>query len=75
MKKKNKVNDKNSVIDVLEKEKNGENKNSIITLRINNNTIKELDSIKDDFKVTRSRLINILIENGIEQIKAEKENK
>lgn len=62
----------NSVIDLLEKEKRGDNKNTVITIRLSNTVIKELDELKKEIGTSRSKLISMLVQSGLDQMNENK---
>lgn len=52
----------------LQLKKRGEDGNKVITVRIKESTLNEIDRISSDVNCSRNELINIILEYGIENI-------
>lgn len=58
-------------IDVLKIKRRGEDGNRLITVRIKEETLSELDKIAKDSNYSRNELINIILEHGVRTIEIE----
>lgn len=48
--------------------KRGEDGNKVITVRIRENTLSEIDKMSSEINCSRNELINIILEYGIDNI-------
>ncbi|MBQ7114048.1 MAG: CopG family transcriptional regulator [Clostridia bacterium] len=62
---------KESKSDVLKLKKRGEDGNRVISLRIKEETLTEIDRIAKEVNYSRNELINIILEHGIRTIEIE----
>ncbi|MBQ3200348.1 MAG: CopG family transcriptional regulator [Clostridia bacterium] len=62
---------KESKSDVLKLKKRGEDGNRVISLRIKEETLTEIDRIAKEVDYSRNELINIILEHGIRTIEIE----
>ena len=61
----------NSNNDVLKIKRRGEDGNRVITVRIKEETLGEIDRIAKEINYSRNELINIILEHGIRTIEIE----
>ena len=54
--------------DPLVIKKRGEDGNKVITVRLRENILEDLDRIAKDTKYSRNELINIILEHGVKNI-------
>jgi len=57
--------------DVLKLKRRGEDGNKVITVRIKEDTLSEIDRIAKEINYSRNELINIILEHGIKTIEIE----
>lgn len=57
--------------DVLKLKKRGEDGNRVITVRIKEETLSEIDRIAKEVNYSRNELINIILEHGVRTIEIE----
>lgn len=57
--------------DVLKLKRRGEDGNKVITVRIKEDTLSEIDRIAKEINYSRNELINIILEHGIRTIEIE----
>lgn len=57
--------------DVLKIKRRGEDGNRLITVRIKEETLSELDRIAKESNYSRNELINIILEHGVRTIEIE----
>lgn len=62
---------KESKSDVLKLKKRGEDGNRVISLRIKEETLTEIDRIAKEVDYSRNELINIILEHSIRTIEIE----
>lgn len=59
--------------DVLKLKKRGEDGNRVITVRIKEETLSEIDRIAKEVNYSRNELINTILEHGVRTIEIEQE--
>ena len=57
--------------DVLKLKKRGEDGNRVITVRIKEDTLSEIDRIAKEVNYSRNELINTILEHGVRTIEIE----
>lgn len=57
--------------DVLKLKKRGEDGNRVITVRIKEETLSEIDGIAKEVNYSRNELINTILEHGVRTIEIE----
>ena len=57
--------------DVLKLKKRGEDGNRVITVRIKEETLSEIDRIAKEVNYSRNELINTILEHGVRTIEIE----
>ncbi len=57
--------------DVLKLKKRGEDGNRVITVRIKEETLSEIDRIAKEVNYSRNELINTILEHGVKTIEIE----
>ena len=57
--------------DVLQLKKRGEDGNRVITVRIKEETLSEIDRIAKEVNYSRNELINTILEHGVRTIEIE----
>ena len=57
--------------DVLKMKKRGEDGNRVITVRIKEETLSEIDRIAKEVNYSRNELINTILEHGVRTIEIE----
>lgn len=57
--------------DVLKLKKRGEDRNRVITVRIKEETLSEIDRIAKEVNYSRNELINTILEHGVRTIEIE----
>ena len=57
--------------DVLKLKKRGEDGNRVITVRIKEETLSEIDRIAKEVNYSRNELINTILEHGVSTIEIE----
>ena len=57
--------------DVLKLKKRGEDGNRVITVRIKEETLSEIDRIAQEVNYSRNELINTILEHGVRTIEIE----
>ncbi len=55
----------------LKVKRRGEDGSKVISVRIRENTLTELDKISDEVNMSRNELINIILEHGIKNLEIE----
>ena len=57
--------------EILKLKKRGEDGNRVITVRIKEETLSEIDRIAKEVNYSRNELINIILEHGVRTIEIE----